>query len=106
MSIPLADIVTILPELFVVIAACILLVLDPITPASKKDVLAWMCLGTLVICFFVTAGGMGTQTFAFGNMVVVDSYASFWKLLLYLVSGLTILLSIGYLKEEKIELVL
>jgi len=104
MSIPLADLVTILPELLVVFAACVLLVLDPITPASKKDFLAWMCLGTLVVCFFVTAAGMGEQTFAFGNMVVVDSYASFWKLLLYLVSGLTILLSIGYLKEEKIEL--
>ncbi len=104
MSIPLADLVTILPELLVVFTACVLLVLDPITPASKKDFLAWMCFGTLVVCFFVTAAGMGQQTFAFGNMVVVDSYASFWKLLLYLVSGLTILLSIGYLKDEKIEL--
>jgi len=47
---------------------------------------------------------MGDRTFAFSNLVVVDSYASFWKLLLYLVSGLTILLSLGYLKEEKIDL--
>ena len=104
MSIPLADLATILPELLVVFAACVLLVLDPITPSSKKDFLAWMCLGTLVVCFFVTAAGMGERTFAFSNLVVVDSYAAFWKLLLYLVSVLTILLSIGYLKEEKIDL--
>ena len=104
MSIPLADLGVILPELLVVLAACVLLVLDPITPSSKKDVLAWMCLGTLVVCFFISASAMGDRTFAFGNLVVVDSYASFWKLLLYLVSGLTILLSLGYLKEEKIDL--
>lgn len=104
MSIPLADLSTILPELLVVLAACVLFVLDPIMPASKKDFLAWMCAGTLVVCFFVTAAGMGDTTFAFSNLVVVDSYASFWKLLLYLVSGMTILLSIGYLKEERIDL--
>ena len=104
MSIPLADLAIILPECLVVLAACVLFVLDPIMPASKKDLLAWMCVGTLVVCFFVTAAGMGDQTFAFSNLVVVDSYASFWKLLLYVVSGMTILLSIGYLKEERIDL--
>ncbi|MDT7041627.1 NADH-quinone oxidoreductase subunit N [Candidatus Nitronereus thalassa] len=104
MSIPLADLATILPELLVVFAACLLFVLDPIMPQAKKDILAWMCVGTLVVCFFVTAVGMGDKTFAFSDLVMVDSYASFWKLLLYVVSGLTILLSIGYLKEERIDL--
>jgi NADH-quinone oxidoreductase subunit N len=41
---------------------------------------------------------------AFSGLVVVDSYAAFWKMLLYLVSGMTILLSMTYLKEEKIQL--
>jgi NADH-quinone oxidoreductase subunit N len=48
--------------------------------------------------------GFGETVVAFGGLVVVDSYAVFWKMLLYLVSGLTILLSMSYLKEEKIEL--
>ena len=104
MSIPLADLATILPELLVVLAACVLFVLDPITPSSKKDGLAWMCLVTLVVCAVITATRMGTHTVAFSHLIIVDSYASFWKLLLYLVSGLTILLSMGYLKEEQIDL--
>ena len=104
MSIPLADLATILPELIVVFGACLLLVLDPITPPDKKDALAWMSVATLVVCFIVTASGMGDRVYAFSDLVVVDSYASFWKLLLYLVSGMTILLSIGYLKEEGIDL--
>jgi len=104
MTIPIADLIAVLPEILVVGAACVLLVLDPITPASKKDALAWMSLATLVLCFFVTAGDLGDRVFAFSHLVVIDSYAAFWKLLLYVVSALTILLSMTYLKEEHIDL--
>jgi NADH-quinone oxidoreductase subunit N len=104
MTLPFADLVTILPEIIVVLAACALLVLDPITPASKKDLLAWMSLGALVVCFFVTMGNMTERVYAFSELVIVDPYSSFWKLLLYVVSGLTILLSMTYLKEEAIDL--
>ncbi|RMH06523.1 MAG: NADH-quinone oxidoreductase subunit N, partial [Nitrospirae bacterium] len=104
MTLPLDDLLTILPELLVVGAACLLLVADPITPPARKDILAWMSLGTLGICFVVTAMSMGERVFAFSHLVVVDPYASFWKLLLYFVSGLTVLLSITYLKEEAIDL--
>jgi len=104
MTLPLADLVVILPELLVVGMACLLLVLDPITPAIKKDLLAWMSLGVVVVCSVVTMSGFGGRVMAFSDLVVVDSYAVFWKMLLYLVSGLTILLSMGYLKEEKIQL--
>jgi len=104
MTIPLADLVTILPEIIVVVAACALLVLDPITPASKKDFLAWMSLAALVVCFFVTMSNMTERVYAFSDLVIVDPYSSFWKLLLYVVSGLTILLSLTYLKEEGIDL--
>jgi NADH-quinone oxidoreductase subunit N len=104
MTLPLADLVAILPEMLVVGMACLLLVLDPITPAHKKDLLAWMSLGIVVVCSVVTMSGFGERVMAFSDLVVVDSYAVFWKMLLYLVSGLTILLSMGYLKEEKIQL--
>ncbi len=104
MTLPLADLVTILPELLVVGMACLILVLDPITPDTKKDLLAWMSLGIVVVCSVVTMSGFGERVMAFSDLVVVDSYAVFWKMLLYLVSGLTILLSMGYLKEEKIQL--
>jgi NADH-quinone oxidoreductase subunit N len=104
MTLPLADLVTILPELLIVGMACLILVLDPITPDTKKDLLAWMSFGIVVVCSVVTMGGFGERVMAFSDLVVVDSYAVFWKMLLYLVSGLTILLSMGYLKEEKIQL--
>jgi NADH-quinone oxidoreductase subunit N len=41
---------------------------------------------------------------AFSDLVVVDGYARFWKLLLYGVTGLTILMSLPYLKAEGLHL--
>ncbi|MGD9851875.1 MAG: NADH-quinone oxidoreductase subunit N [Nitrospirales bacterium] len=104
MGIPFADIVTILPELIVIGMACLLLVLDPITPKAKKDLLAWASLGALAVCVVMIMGSFGGRVMAFSDLVVVDAYASFWKVLLCLVSGMIILLSITYLKEEHIDL--
>jgi NADH-quinone oxidoreductase subunit N len=98
------DLFAILPELLVVFAACAVLVLDPITPSSKKDGLAWLSLGTMALCMGLTAARFGSPTTAFGGLVVIDNYSCFWKLLLYFVTGLTILLSFPYLKEERIYL--
>lgn len=101
------DLFMILPELFVVAAACLVLVLDPITPASKKELLAWLSLGTLALCIGLTGGQIGSSNqrmSAFSDLVVVDGYARFWKLLLYGVSGLTILMSLPYLKVERLHL--
>ena len=80
------------------------LVLDPVLPTAKKDLLAWMSLGVLGVCALITMSDFGETTVAFSGLVVVDSYAAFWKMLLYVVSGLTMLLSMSYLKEEKIDL--
>ncbi len=104
MTLPLGDLLAILPELIVVGAACLVLALDPITPIEKKDWLTWLSLGALILCIGVTSSQMGAVTFAFSDLVVIDPYACFWKLLLYGGSGLTILLSLSYLKEERIHL--
>ncbi len=104
MTLPLADLLAILPELVITAAACLVLTLDPVTPATCKHWLAWMSIGALAVSFGVTATHMAERQTAFSDLVVLDPYAGFWKLLLYVVSGLTILLSLAYLKEERIHL--
>ncbi|HJT19262.1 MAG TPA: NADH-quinone oxidoreductase subunit N [Nitrospira sp.] len=101
------DLLIVLPELIVVAAACAVLVLDPLTPSSKKELLAWLSLGALALCIGLTGGQINVlneRVFAFNDLVVVDGYARFWKLLLYAVTGLTILMSLPYLKVERLQL--
>ncbi|MBI4400060.1 MAG: NADH-quinone oxidoreductase subunit L, partial [Nitrospirae bacterium] len=104
MTLPISDLVAVLPELIIVAAACLVLGLDPITPPSKKGWLAWLSVGALAACVGVTGLQMGARVSAFSGLVIVDPYASFWKLLLYVVTGLTILMSLPYLKAERIHL--
>src|SRR6188472_4095232 len=101
------DLIIILPELVVVAAACLVLILDPVTPRSRKELLAWLSLGSLALCVGLTGGQIGVQNVslsAFNDLVVVDGYARFWKLLLYGATGLTILISLPYLKIEGLHL--
>ena len=96
------DLFLILPELLVTAAACIVLALDPVLHSSKKDGLVWLSLGTLAVCIGLTASQMNHAASAFGGLVVIDTYGCFWKLLLYFFTGLTVLLSYSYLKEERL----
>jgi NADH-quinone oxidoreductase subunit N len=104
MTLPLQDLVAILPELIVIGTACLILALDPILAISKKDVLAWLTLGALAMCIGLTSSQMSGRIYAFSDMIVIDSYAAFWKLLLYIVTGLTVLLSLAYLKAERLSI--
>lgn len=102
MTFPVGDLYLILPELLVITAACVVLVFDPVLRRSDKDGLVWLSLGTLAICMGLTASQIGDLTLIFSGLVVIDTYGAFWKLLLYFVTGLTILLSYSYLKEERL----
>lgn len=96
------DLFLILPELLVITAACLVLVLDPVLSSSQKDGLAWLSLGTLAICMGLIASQMNHAASAFGGIVIIDAYACFWRLLLCFVAGLTVLLSHTYLREERL----
>ncbi len=104
MTFPLQDLMAILPELLVIGTACLILALDPVLAADKKDLLAWLTLGALAMCMGLTSARLTGQTYAFSNLVVLDSYGAFWKLLLYIVTGLTVLLSLAYLKAERLSI--
>ena len=102
MTIPTGDLFLILPELLVITAACVVLALDPVLRASDKDGLVWLSLGVIAICMGLTASQMGGSVTIFSGLVIIDAYGAFWKLLLYFITGLTILLSHSYLKEERL----
>ena len=69
------DLFLILPELLVITAACLVLVLDPILSSSQRDGLAWLSLGTLAICMGLIASQMGDPARAFAGIGSIEAYA-------------------------------
>ncbi len=63
MSVYGADLLALLPELIVVVTACLVIALDPITPASRRDLLAWLSVGALAICLGITIGQINSAEY-------------------------------------------
>ena len=88
------------PELILSIAAMILILLTVMTGQKGKGAIPYLSLAAigcaLIWCFRL----WGESAEAFHGMVVLDAYALFFKILFLIITGLTILMSIRYLKRE------
>ena len=78
MTFSAGDLFLVLPELLVITAACIVLVLDPVLRPSGKDGLVWLSLGTIAICMGLSASQMRAPIEIFSGLVVIDTYGAFW----------------------------
>ncbi len=97
----LGDIRTIIPELIVVCAGLIIVLVDLVV--KKKDMLAVIGLvGTLLALYFSfwLYTSNGTMA-AFGGMFVLDGYSNFFKLIFYVNLAFTISISLKYMSIEK-----
>ena len=100
-----ADLLAILPELLVMTAGCLVLVLEPLTPEARKDWLIYFSLATLGVAFIAASRLMAIPARpVFSGLYALDPYGTFWKLLLIFVSALIILLAKANLDLEAINL--
>ena len=93
----------IMPEVIVAAGACLILLLDLVTPVHRRAWLAYLSLAVLGGAGAATLLLISTQIDAFGGQFILDPFAAYFKLLLYAATGLTILLSIRYLEIERIH---
>ena len=98
------DLTPILPLTFLVVWACVLLLVDLFIPADRKGMTAALSALGLALTLGWTLTQIGREPLAaFNGMVVLDGFSVFVNALL-LVSGLLgIALSFGYIKRMKIE---
>ncbi|HEY3197469.1 MAG TPA: NADH-quinone oxidoreductase subunit N [Nitrospirales bacterium] len=100
-----SDLLAILPELLVMTAGCLVLLLDPLLSAARKEWLAYVSLASLVAAFVVAYWFIGLPPRSvFSGLYVLDAYGTFWKLMLIFFSALTVLLAKANLSQEKIDL--
>jgi NADH-quinone oxidoreductase subunit N len=98
------DLRAILPETIIAIGACLILLIDLVTPARHRSRLAYLSLVVLGAAGAATLALAPGRVDAFGGMFVLDPFSSYFKLLLYTATALTILLSIRYLEIERMHL--
>ena len=101
-SFPGADeYVRFLPEIVLTVIATLIMFLDAVVAERSRRALAWLALAGLVL-----AGGGAVYAFqfpgaAFNNMIVVDGFATFFRVLVIAVGFLTVLCSDQYLHSER-----
>lgn len=99
------DIVAILPEITVVGGACVLLLAALLIPkGEKKDIIAYLAIGFVVLAAVDTLIIAGLEkTTVLSGMFVLDGYACFFKFIFYIGTVLSIMLSLHYVDEENIN---
>ncbi|MDH4027425.1 MAG: NADH-quinone oxidoreductase subunit N [Nitrospirota bacterium] len=99
--ISILDISPIVPEITLICAGLMLLLLD-LFISRKEFVAAFGIAGTLVALYATyKLFGLSAPQSAFSDMFVLDGYSSFFKVIFYLNLILTICISFRYMKIEK-----
>jgi NADH-quinone oxidoreductase subunit N len=104
MQIP--DLVPVIPELILLVAACVIVLLEPFLKAgptgkSDKTAILAVALTALVGSVAVSLALAGEDRTSFAGMLVLDGWAVFFKVLFSLGAALTVLMSSSYLEAHR-----
>ena len=93
--------VTLVPEMFVAVAAMFILIWDLFLPEKRK---VWSGYLTIVVCvvaaFLVTQVASDKPLVAFYGFFVLDPFAAFAKVLILMATAVAAILSIDYMRGE------
>ncbi len=94
------NLATIMPEIILSVVAMVLLLVNVFVPSSSKGYLAWLSLAGLVGAGISAATGWGSTISSFNGAVVLDNFAIFFKIIMAVAAGLSILIADQYLERE------
>jgi NADH-quinone oxidoreductase subunit N len=100
---PAIDLRAIGPIVALAVTGLVLLVLDILPPRDRKDHLALIGIAGVLVSLVMTLRMWGSEIRAFRGMVILDSYALFFNLIIGYATGLVLLLSIDYVRRLSIE---
>jgi len=98
---PLADYVRVLPELILTVAGTLIMLLEVLMGKRSRAILGYFSLLALLAAVWGSVIAFETGGPAFGGLLIVDGYASFFRVLVIAVGILVILQSFNYLDREK-----
>jgi len=101
MIVPASEFVMILPEIFVLSMACLILVLDLFLRDSERNISYWLTQLTLVFAAVITLSiNKGETQLLFFGSFISDPMGAVLKVFIYLVTGLAFLYSRHYLRAR------
>ncbi|MDO8722342.1 MAG: NADH-quinone oxidoreductase subunit N [Syntrophales bacterium] len=101
--IPNIDVAGLGPELILSIAAMFVLLVSVFLPKGRKNPAAYLSLLGIFFAFVSSIFLWGNPRYAFNNMILVDNFALFFNSIFLIAAGLSILMSVNYLKEEEMN---
>lgn len=96
----MGDYLALLPEIFLCIAALIILIIDLFIDDDKKVYLGWLSLTAAIGALIVLEFANIPKAYLWHGMFVSDSYSLFFRQLLLIASALSILVSLTFIKER------
>ena len=97
------DVVRLLPEIILTVTGTVLMVLDPIINRRSSGIFGNISLASLMAALLVAVYAYGVRGPAFGGMLVVDGFATFFRVLVLVVGLLTVLPSYRFLARQDAE---
>ena len=91
----------VLPEIFLLIAASVILLIDMFLSDAKRHITFLLTLGTLLVCGALSAAQFAEpNTYVFNNMFVSDPMSSLLKIFCYLSVAITLIYSRQYATDR------
>jgi NADH-quinone oxidoreductase subunit N len=91
----------ILPEIILTLAGVLIMFLEAVGGEGEKPLLAPLTLGSLVAALVAAFAANGEPGAAFNNMLIIDGFAGFFRVLVIAVGLVAVLSSIDYLRRER-----
>lgn len=94
------DYLRILPEIIMTVAGTLIMVVEPLAGEKKRTVFASISLVALFSALAAAIYANNVPGLSFSNMLIVDGFATFFRVLVIAVGILTVFSSSQYLKRE------
>ncbi|HVY95238.1 MAG TPA: NADH-quinone oxidoreductase subunit N, partial [Bryobacteraceae bacterium] len=97
------DILRFGPEIILTVAGTLLMVLDPLFARKLPRIFGHISIAALITAIFAAISANGLQGFAFSNLLVVDGFGTYFRILVLAIGILTVLSSYRYLSREQAD---
>ena len=91
------------PEILIACAAMVYLMVGVFRGNESTKLVAWLSVAALALAFILVVGTSGDRIVTFSGAFVVDRFGNFAKLLILLGAALGIIMSLGYIRRERME---